>query len=124
MTGTYETYKRPPIVERLAEAGAARDEGMAKVEAAADPRVMLAIDAAIERAIATRRPFSANDIRDEFPVADEHLVGARIRAYGVKRVDGEPVMVPVGYTPSTLKSTHKHPIRLWVGRPAAQEPQA
>jgi hypothetical protein len=118
------TSERPPVADRLAAAAAARDEGMERVEQAADPRVMVAIDAAIERAIATRRPFSANDIRDEFPVADEHLVGARIRAYGQKRVDGEPLMTPVGYTPSTLKSTHKHPIRVWVGRPISQEPQA
>lgn len=118
------TDERPPIAERLEHAAAARDEGMAKVEHAADPRVLLTIDAVIERAIATRRPFSANDIRDQLPVADEHLVGARIRAYGMKRVDGEPVMKAVGYTPSTLLSTHKHPIRVWVGTNASQEPRA
>lgn len=25
------------------------------------------------------------------------------------------VHAPIGYTPSTLQSTHKHPIRVWVG---------
>lgn len=117
---------RPPVAERLEAAATARDEGMARVEQAADPRVQLAIDAAIERAIATRRPFSANDIRDEFPVSDEHLVGARVRAYSTKRIDGQPVMKAVGYTPSTLVSTHKHPIRVWVGTAVltSQEPQA
>lgn len=118
------TDERPPVAERLEQAAAARDEGMAKVEQAADPRVLLTIDAVIERAIATRRPFSANDIRDQLPVANEHLVGARIRAYGMKRVDGEPVMKAVGYTPSTLVSTHKHPIRVWVGTNVIQESRA
>lgn len=118
--------ERPSVADRLEAAAAARDEGMAKVEQAADPRVVLTIDAVIERAIATRRPFSANDIRDQLPVANEHLVGARIRAYGMKRVDGEPVMRAIGYVPSTLLSTHKHPIRVWrgTGALASQEPPA
>lgn len=115
---------RPPVADRLEEAGALRDEGMAAVENAADPRVILAIDARIQKAIDTRRPFSANDIRDDFPVSDEHLVGARVRAFGTRKVNGQRVMTPVGYTPSTLASTHKHPIRVWVGCATSQEPPA
>lgn len=113
---------RLPVADRLAEAGQARDAGIARAEAAADPKTIAAIDAAIERAIATRRPFSANDIRDAFPPSAEHLIGARVRAYATKRVDGEPLMAAVGYTPSTLQSTHKHPIRVWVGRATPTTP--
>lgn len=111
---------RPTKKQRLAEAAAARDEGMAQVESAADPRVILAIDAAIEAAIASGRRFSANDIRDKFPVSDEHLVGARMRSFAYRRVDGDPLMVPVGRTPSTLKSTHHHEIKVWLGWDAYQ----
>lgn len=107
------THDRPPVAERIAHGRSLRDEGIAQVENNADPRVILAIDAAIERAIAAGREFSANDIRDEFPVSDEHLVGARVRAAGVRKVDGRPVLKAVGYVPSSLPSTHGHPIRLW-----------
>ncbi len=109
------TAERPPVADRLAAAAAARDEGMARVEHGADPRIILAIDGEIQKAIDGGQRFSANEIRDRFPVCDEHLVGARVRAWGCKKVDGHPVMVAVGYTPSTLLSTHKHPIRVWIG---------
>jgi hypothetical protein len=107
--------ERPPVEQRLVEAAAARDEGMAKVENAADPRVILAIDAVIQEAIDSGRRFSANTIRDKFPVSDEHLIGARIRSFAGRRVDGHRVMVEVGRTPSTLASTHHHEIRVWLG---------
>ena len=91
---------------------ALRDAGMAAAENAADPRIILAIDAAIERANASGRPWSANDIRDELPVSHAGLVGARVRAAATRR----PVeMVRVGYVPSSLPSTHAHPIAVWVG---------
>ena len=91
---------------------ALRDEGMAAVENASDPRVMLAIDAAIARANASGRPWSANDIRDELPVSHANLVGARVRAAAARR---PRVMKRVDYEPSTLESTHGHPIAVWVG---------
>lgn len=112
--------ERPPAADRLAAAAADRDEGMAKVEQAADPRVILAIDAAIQAAIDSGRRFSANEIRDKFPVSDEHLVGARVRSFATRKVDGHPVMVRVGMTPSTLRSTHSHEIKVWLGWNAAQ----
>lgn len=111
---------RAPKAQRLEEAAAARDEGIEQVENAADPRVIFAIDAAIEAAIDSGRRFSANDIRDKFPVSDEHLVGARMRSFAYRRIDGNPLMVPVGRTPSTLKSTHFHEIKVWLGWEAAQ----
>ena len=51
-------------------------EGMTRAVNAADPRVVLTIDAAIERAIASGEPFSANDIRDQFATTQSKgLVG-------------------------------------------------
>lgn len=111
---------RPPVEERIRDAAVARDEGIAQVKNAADPRVTLAIDAEIQKAIDSGRRFSANDIRDRFPVSDEHLVGARIRSFATRRVDGRPLMVRVGTTPSSLKSTHHHEIKVWLGYEAHQ----
>lgn len=98
---------------RLDEAAALRDEGMAAVEAAADPRVIVLIDGEIELANKSGRRWSANDIRDRLPVSAHQLVGARVRA-AARRKD----CMPVGYTPSTLPSTHAHPIRVWLGTEA------
>jgi hypothetical protein len=90
-----------------------RDAGMAQAEAHADPRTIATIDAAIERAIASGHGFSANDIRDELPTTTSAgLVGARIRSYASRR---PALMARVGYEPSTLASTHKHPVAIWVG---------
>jgi hypothetical protein len=103
----------------IAEAEQARDAGIAQAEHAADPRVIVAIDDVIERAIASGRRFSANDIREKFPTA-EQLIGARIRSYATRRVDGRPLMKKVGTVPSTLKSTHAHEIKVWLGFDAWQ----
>lgn len=104
--------------ERLETAAALRDAGMATAEQAADPRVIAAIDAAIEKAIASGRRFSTNHIRDQFPVASQGLVGARIRSYAGRKVDGERLMVRVAYEASTLPNTHHHPIAVWIGAAA------
>lgn len=96
---------------------ALRDAGIAQAEQAADPRVILAIDAAIERMNASGRPWSANDLRNELPVSASALIGARVRAAATRR----PVeMHRVGYEPSSLASTHKHPIAVWVGAAAGR----
>lgn len=120
MTASKSATDRPPVAERIAEAAAERDAGIERVEAAADPRAILMIDAQIQAAVDSGRRFSANDIREKFPVTDEHLVGARIRSFAARRVDGHPVMVRVGLTPSTLKSTHSHEIKVWLGYDAHQ----
>ena len=88
-----------------------RDQGMRQAEEHADPRVILAIDAAIDRANASGQPWSANDIRAELPTAGP-LIGARVRAAATRR---PREMVRVGYVPSDLDSTHGHPIALWRG---------
>lgn len=110
----------PPASERLAEGARLRDEGMAAAEQAADPRLVLTIDQAIEKAIASGRRFSANDIRDQFPVVRSGLVGARMRSYAGRREDGHPLMVKVGYTPSTSPETRNHEIKVWLGWDAHQ----
>ncbi|NGZ99428.1 hypothetical protein G5V59_00385 [Nocardioides sp. W3-2-3] len=114
------TDTRPPATQRVDEGRAAAAAGQAQVEQHADPRVMLTIDAAIERAIASGRRFSANSIRDQFPVSDEHLIGARVASFAKRRVDGHPLMVRVAYEPSTLKSTKGHDIKVWLGWDAYQ----
>lgn len=114
------TTERPPLKERLAAAAAAKDEGIEQVTHAADPRVILAIDAEIQKAIDSGRRFSANTIRDRFPVSDEHLVGARFDSFRKRRVDGHPLMVCVGRTTSTLPSTRSHEIKVWMGWNAHQ----
>jgi hypothetical protein len=111
---------RAPAQQRVADARAARDEGMDQVAHNADPRVVLTIDAAIERAIASGRRFSANTIRDQFPTSHENLVGARFGSYRSRRVDGHPLMVRVGSEPSTLKTTKGHDIKVWLGWDAYQ----
>lgn len=102
--------------QAIAAAEQARDEGMEAADNAADPRVKIAIDEAIAKANATGKRWSANDIRKQFPVSRSGLVGTRVRAASMRR----PLeMVKVDTTPSTLESTHKKDIAVWVGVPAA-----
>ncbi|MCB9377116.1 MAG: hypothetical protein H6515_14775 [Microthrixaceae bacterium] len=119
-TGIAAKEARPPTAHRVAAGEAARDDGMARVEAGSDPRVILAIDAVIERAISSGRRFSANTIRDQLPVSDSHLVGARVHSYALRRVDGHPLMVCVGREPSTLLSTKSAEVKVWLGYDAHQ----
>ena len=90
----------------------ARDAGMSQAEAAADPRVMLAIDAEIARANASGERWSANDIRDRLPVSHGALVGARVRAAAMRK---PTEMRKVGETRSSLTSTHAKTVAVWRG---------
>lgn len=117
--------QRPTITEGQAAGRAARDAGTALVEQHADPRVIAAIDLAIEDAIASGARYSANDIRDRFPVCDQHLVGARVRSYATRKVtlpDGSrgPMVVKVDQVQSSLVSTHAHLIGVWQRTDAVQ----
>jgi hypothetical protein len=90
----------------------ARDAGIAAAENAADPRLILAVDAVIAKWVASGRRFSANEIRDEVPTLAAHLVGGRLKAASMRR----PVeMVKVGSVRSTLTSTHAKEIATWCG---------
>lgn len=109
------TDTMPPVAQRLANAAAARDEGIAQAEYAADPRIIEAVDAKIAEANASGEIWSANTIRDRLPVTHAGLVGGRVRAAMMRRHNGLPEMVWVGEEPSLLKSTHKKPIARWQG---------
>lgn len=87
-----------------------RDAGIAQRENAADPRLILAVDAVIERWAASGRRFSANEIRDEVPVKAADLVGGRLRAASMRR---PAEIAKVGEVKSTLLSTHAKPIAVW-----------
>lgn len=89
-----------------------RDEALANAEQAADPRLSLAVDKVIAEYAATQMPFSANDIRDSLPVVAAPLVAARIRAAYMRK---PPDIRAVGYTRSSLPSTHAKPLVVWVG---------
>lgn len=89
-----------------------RDQGIALTEQAADPRLILMVDDKIAELNASGRTWSANDLRDLLPVVAGPLVGARVRAAAMRK---PPEMVRVGYEPSTLRSTHAHPIAVWRG---------
>lgn len=96
----------------MSTAATLRDQGIALTEQAADPRLILMVDDKIAELNASGRTWSANDLRDLLPVVAGPLVGARVRAAATRR----PVeMEAVGYTPSSLRSTHAHPIRVWRG---------
>ena len=108
----------------MTEPSKLRDAGMRQAEDFADPRVVLAIDAAIERAIASGEPFSANDIRKALPTTDSQgLVGARMRSYAARR--RPRLMVHTGrYEKSNLPDTHCAEIKVWVGAAASCEEAA
>jgi hypothetical protein len=89
---------------------AARDTALAAQTHAADPRLLLAVDAVIERYAASGRRFSANELRDDVPTLASHLVGNRLRAAFMRKE-----LVPVGKVRSTLRSTHAKEICTYVG---------
>ena len=93
----------------------ARDAGMEQTTNAADPRLILAVDKVIADHNATGKPWSANDIRDALPVVAGPLVGARVRAAAMRK---PTEMTQVGWTRSSLRSTHAKPIAVWQGTPS------
>lgn len=90
----------------------ARDAGMEATEAATDPRLILAVDKVIADFNDAGMPWSANDIRDALPVVAGPLVGARVRAAAMRK---PAEMEQVGWTRSSLTSTHSKPIAVWRG---------
>lgn len=96
--------------EQLELGQALRDEGIARVEDAADDWERAVIDQAI-RAVADRgREFSANDVRPLLPPGVRpKLIGARFRTAATRGV-----IRRVGYTPSTDPGTHAHPVTVWM----------
>lgn len=98
------------VVEAIAKARAARDEGMARArEADRDGWDTKVIDQAIHALCETGRPWSANDLRELLPDVRQPLIGERINAARNRRQ-----IRKVGSVPSTLESTHAHGIAVWV----------
>lgn len=96
--------------EAVAEARLERDMAINLAEDAdRDGWDRKVIDQAIHAFAAQGRPFSANDLRELLPDVRQPLIGARFLAAA-----NRGVIRRVGYTPSTQKSTHAHPIAVWV----------
>lgn len=90
-----------------------RDLGTSQALAAADPRVLLMIDAEVKRLCESGAVWSVNDCRHNLPACDPHVIGARILTLSKRR--NPRLMRPVGFEPSELASTRGAQIRLWVG---------
>lgn len=99
------------FLDHIHRAEAARDEALAAQLHHADPRLVLAVDAVIERWAKSGRRFSANEIRDEVPTAAVGLVGGRLRAASMRK---PAEIVAVGEVKSSLLSTHAKPIKCWL----------
>jgi hypothetical protein len=90
----------------------AAEQGMDAATYAADMRIVGIIDGLIAVANASGRPWSANDIRDQFPTCEPGLIGSRINAAFMRR----PVeMEKVGEVKSSLVGTHNKKIARWCG---------
>jgi hypothetical protein len=109
-----------PIFNALLAAEQGRDAGMRQAEEHADSRVILAIDAAIERAIDSGRPFTVNDIRAEFPtISSCGLVGSRFRSAALRK---PARMVQTGrWVKSDLPSTRAARVAEWRGVAEGQQ---
>ena len=90
-----------------------RDAALAAQEHAADPRLILAVDAVIEEFAAAGHPFSADDIRPLVPSLALPLVGGRVRSYLMRR--NPQRLVCVGEIRSDWPATHHKKIGLYVG---------
>ena len=90
-----------------------RDTGMAAVVNAADPRLIAAVDVAIESLIDAGEPFSADDVRDLIPSAALPLVGSRMKSHQMRR--NPQVLVNVGEVRSDWPASHGKKIGLYVG---------
>ena len=101
------------VVDAIAAAIAARDEGMRQAEEADRSGWNKAlIDQAIDAMALTRRPFSANDLRELLPSdVPTPLIGSRFQHASRNR----GVIRRVGLTTSTKKNTHGKDVGQWVG---------
>lgn len=101
------------VVDAIAAAKAARDEGIAAAESGqlSDWNKNL-IDQAIDAFAATGRPFSANDLRQLLP---DDLPGPLYGNRFTHAYKNRGVIRYVGSEPSTKKNTHLHPVARWVG---------
>lgn len=103
------------MTEQLELGQELRDEGIARVEAAADDGQRSVIDQALAAVAARGQTFSANDVRPLLPPGIRPaLVGARFMAASRR---GE--IRKVGWVASTDPGTHAHPVALWIVKDVA-----
>ena len=96
-----------------------RDAALEAQTHAADPRLIAAVDIAIERLIDSGVAFSADSVRDLIPAAALPLVGGRFRSYMMRR---HPRMVDVvGEVQSTWPATHGKKICLVRGADESEQ---
>jgi hypothetical protein len=101
----------------IAECIAARNEGIAQAEDADRSGWNKAlIDQAIDALALTRQPFSANDVRVLLP---DDLPGPLFGARFQHAANNRGVIRFHGWTSSSKKNTHAHPIKVWIGRAQA-----
>ena len=98
------------MTEQLMLGQELRDEGVARVEAAADDGQRSVIDHALAAVAARGVAFSANDVRPLLPPGIRPaLIGARFLAASKR---GQ--IRKVGWVASTDPGTHAHPVAQWV----------
>lgn len=95
----------------IAAAFAARDQAMARTQAAR-PDEASRVRAAVLQLASRGRPFSANDARNIHGVRGG-VVGATFNALRAERL-----IKPVGAETSTDRGTHGKPVALWIGSAA------
>lgn len=96
--------------EQLTAGETLRDEGLAQTRDAADDTDIAVIDQAIDALNRSGEAWSANDLRELLPHVRQPLIGDRVRTKARRKE-----MRRVSYTPSTLPSTHAHPVSVWRG---------
>jgi hypothetical protein len=109
---TTELTPREQLLAKIAEAREERDRALQHVNDADERRGgwdRKVIDQSIKAFAETGGRFSANDLRDLLPEVHQPLIGARFRVAAVAGLISR-----VGYEASSSKSTHGHPIAVWV----------
>lgn len=106
------------IEEAIATAQADRDQALDAVDASATDGARAAADRIIDEAAATGEPFSANDLRHRFDLAQvpTPLRGARIR----HALKDRKVIEPLGEVTSSDRGTHGKRIALYRGTARAR----
>lgn len=107
-----------PVSERTREIvanGYARWENATRTHGQADEWDNAVIDQAIKAFVLAGKPFSVNDCRPLLPPVRKCLISRRF-------IEAQKAgwLVPTGYTPSTLPSTHGHPVRVYTPLAAAR----
>lgn len=97
-------------VRRLVAVAWDEYENAVRIEGPADIYDKQVIDRVIYAMADQGHPFSVNDFRELLPEVRNCLISHRLRA-----AVNAGVLVKVGKTPSTLKSTHAHEINVYRG---------